>query len=145
MIAQSGGAGPAHHFRTLVPVVPLSLVVEQVSTLDENLLRSRDVVRPYMYLPPLPGAIDEDAVACLYRPGLVSDAFLADPPKRVAQLLPEARRHLKVKLAAYWARVEVDPDELPLKERDEDQAQAEGWPPCEYDDPAGPTVDPSSG
>ncbi|MGH2764136.1 MAG: hypothetical protein ACRDL0_06415 [Thermoleophilaceae bacterium] len=68
----------------------------------------------------------------------MADDFLADPPRRVAQLQPPARRHLKVKLAAYWGRVAVDPAELPLEERGEDALRAEAWPPSRYDDPAGP-------
>lgn len=94
-----------------------------------------------MYLPPLPGLLEEESVACLFRPSLVSDDLLADPPRRVGQLQPEARRHLKVKLAAYWARVAIDPSELPLTERGEDELRAEQWPPSRYDDPAGPVAE----
>jgi len=93
-----------------------------------------------MYVPPLPGILEEDSVACLFRPSLVSDDLLADPPRRVAQLQPEARRHLKVKLAAYWDRVAVDPSELPLTERDEEDTRPDGWPPSMYDSPEGPAV-----
>jgi len=42
----------------------------------------------------------------------------------------------------YWTRVAVDPTELPLTERDEEDVRADGWPPSAYDDPAGPTVEP---
>jgi hypothetical protein len=138
MADQRASGGSAHPFRTLVPVVPLSLVLERTDGLGGNadLLRSRDTIYPYMYLPPLPGVLKGESVACLFRPSLVSDHLLADPPRRVAQLKPEARRHLKVKLAAYWGRVAVDPSELPLAERDEDQLRADGWPPSRYDDPA---------
>lgn len=141
MVEQREG-GVAHPFRTLVPVVPLDFVIEQAPDVADNakLLRSRDRIHPYMYLPPLPGVVDDDMVACLFRPSLVSDAFLSDPPRRVAQLQAEARRHLKVKLAAYWARVAVDPEELPLAERDKDDLRADTWPPSRYDDPAGPRV-----
>jgi hypothetical protein len=144
MTEQRTGAGAsAHPFRTFVPVLPLRLVVEQTSALEEstNLLRSRDTVHPYMYLPPLEGALEEESVACLFRPSLVSDGLLADPPRRVAQLQPEARRHLKVKMAAYWGRVAVDPAELPLTERDEEATRADRWPPSDYDDPAGPVIE----
>lgn len=106
-----------------------------------NLLRSRDAIGPYVYLPPLPGVLEEEAVACLFRPALISDELLAEPPRRVAQLQPEARRHLKVKLAAYWGRVAVDRTQLPLTEQGEDELRAHGWPPSPYDDPAGPLVD----
>jgi hypothetical protein len=66
------GGGTPHPFRTLVPVLPLKLVVEQTAALEQtvNLLRSRDTVHPYMYLLPLPGILEEDSVACLFRPSL---------------------------------------------------------------------------
>lgn len=133
----------AHPYRTIVPVLPLELVLRETGALAEsaNLLRSRDAIRPYMYMPPLAGVIDEEAVACLFRPALVSDALLSEPPRRVAQLQPEARRHLKVKLAAYWSRVAIDPTELPLTERGEKELRARAWPPSRYDDPARPAVD----
>jgi hypothetical protein len=146
MADQRASGGSAHPFRTLVPVVPLSLVLERTDGLGGNadLLRSRDTIYPYMYLPPLPGVLEGESVACLFRPSLVSDHLLADPPRRVAQLKSEARRHLKVKLAAYWGRVAVDPSELPLAERGEDQLRADDWPPSRYDDPAGSLL-PSEG
>lgn len=135
---QRRGRGPAHPYRVLVPVLPLRIVSQHAGAVaeNENLLRSRDTIHPYMYLPPLAGALDDECVACLFRPSLVSDELLADPPRRIAQLQPVARRHLKVKLAAYWARVAVDPMELPLTERDEDAVRASGLPPSRYDAPS---------
>lgn len=94
-----------------------------------------------MYLPPLPGLLEGETVACLFRPTLVSEELLAEPPRRVAQLQPEARRQLKVKLAAYWGRVGVDRSELPRSERGEETLRAERWPPSRYDDPTGSAVD----
>jgi hypothetical protein len=44
------------------------------------------------------------------------------------------------RLAAYWGRVAVDPAELPLHERDEDELRAADWPPSRYDDPGALTV-----
>jgi hypothetical protein len=134
MTDQQGG-GSAHPYRVLVPVLPLRFVAEQTGAVAENqkLLRSRDAIHPYMYLPPLEGVLDEESVACLFRPSLVSDEALANPPRRIAQLQAPARRHLKVKLAAYWARVAVDPEELPLHERDEELAASENSPPSQYD------------
>ena len=142
MVEQREG-GVAHPYRALVPVLPLALVAEQAGAVADsvNLLRRRDSLQPYMYLPELADVLEDESVACLFRPSLVSDQLLADPPRRVAQLRPEARRHLKVKLAAYWGRVAVDPEELPLTERDEEDLRADGWPPSRYDDPAGPLVD----
>ncbi len=145
MADQHGEAAAGHPFRVLVPVVPLDVVVAQTGAVanSANLLRSRDTFHPYLYLPALDGVLPE-SVACLFRPTLVSDDFLADPPRRVAQLRPLARRHLKVKLAGYWGRVAVDPEELPLHERGEDEARAGAWPPSRHDDPAGPLIDDAS-
>ncbi len=141
MTDQRGG-GSAHPYRVLVPVLPLRVVAELTGSVaeSENLLRSRDSIHPYMYLPPLAGVLDEESVACLFRPSLVDDELLANPPRRLAQLQPLARRQLKVKLAGYWARVAVDPLELPLHERDEDDVRSAGWPPSRYDNPARPEL-----
>ena len=116
MAEQRDEGQAAHPIRVLVPVLPLVAVAEQAGAVANSmkLLRSRDTLHPYMYLPPLSGFLEEESVACLFRPSLVSDELLAEPPRRVAQLQPEARRHLKVKLAAYWGRVAVDPKELPV-------------------------------
>ena len=142
MAEQRDEGQTAHPFRVLVPVLPLAAVAEQAVAVASSvkLLRGRDTLHPYMYLPPLSGFLEEESVACLFRPSLVSDELLAEPPRRVAQLQSEARRHLKVKLAAYWARVAVDPKELPLQERNEGEVRADDWPPSRYDDPGALTV-----
>jgi hypothetical protein len=134
MTDQQGG-GSAHPYRVLVPVLPLRIVIRA----DRCRRREREAapqprLDPSVHVPPpLGGVLEEESVACLFRPSLVSDELLADPPRRIAQLQPAARRHLKVKLAAYWARVAVDPTELPLTERDEDAVRASTSPPSRYD------------
>jgi hypothetical protein len=127
----------SHPYRALVPVVPLAAVAEQTGSVADNvkLLRSRDSIRPYMYLPPLPGVLEEEKVACLFRPTLVSDELLADPPRRVAQLQAEGRRHLKVKLAAYWSRVAIERTDLPLREKLEEEVRSTTTPGSRYDRP----------
>lgn len=124
----------AHPYRVLVPVLPLEDVVATTDAVERNvgLLRSRDSLVPYMYLPPH-GGVFEESVACFFRPTLVADDFLADPPRRIAQMHPEARRQLKVKLAAYWARVKVPREDIPLRERDEDAVRADEAPASPYD------------
>lgn len=129
----------AHPYRVLVPVLPLSMVAEGSPATAQNvgLIRSRDQVIPYMYLPPLPGVLAEESVACLYRPATVSDEFLRDPPRRVAQLHPEARRQLKIKLARYWARLNPSREQVALQEMDEESARSAASPASAYDiDPA---------
>jgi hypothetical protein len=135
MTEQRDERSAAHPFRTLVPVVPLELVVAQTGAVERSLglLRSRDTITPYMYLPQLDGVLADEHVACLFRPTLVSDELLREPPRRVAQLQAPARRHLKVKLAAYWGRAAIDPKDLPLHERDEHKLVADGRPPSPYD------------
>jgi hypothetical protein len=125
---------PAHPFRVLVPVLPLAEVAGATGAVERNLslLRSRNTLVPYMYLPALAGAFEE-SVACLFRPSLVSDDFLRDPPRRIAKMHPEARRQLKLKLARYWARVDVDRERLPLNERGEDEVRSDERPPSPYD------------
>jgi hypothetical protein len=143
MTEQHGANETAHPYRVLVSVIALDVVVAQTGALERSvgLLRSRDTIAPYMYLPPLPGILDSEHVACLFRPTLVSDDLLADPPRRVAQLQASARRQVKVKLAAYWGRAGVNADDLPLHERDEAELATEAWPPSRYDPPDGPVVD----
>lgn len=132
-------AGLAHPYRVLVPVVDFEMTCDVLRTPDDKrgLLRSRDSLQPYMYLPACPGLDEGELLALLPRPTMVSEEFLRDPPRRIAQLHPRARRHLKVKLAAYWGRAAVRPDDLPLYERDEPDPREASWPPSEYDDPAG--------
>jgi hypothetical protein len=124
----------SHAFRVLVPVVPLSLIAEQAPGQRQNIsqIEARDTIHPYMYLPPLPlEGRDEPLVACLYRPTMVGDELLRNPPRRVVQLHPEARRQLKIKLARYWGRVNPDRDPIELLEVDEDRFRSDG--PSVYD------------
>lgn len=125
----------AHPYRVLVPVLPFSTVAEGSPATAHNLglIRGRDQVIPYMYLPPLAGILAEESVACLYRPTAVSDDFLRDPPRRVAQLHPEARRQLKIKLARYWARVSPRREDIDLLEMDEERVRSDTLPPSAYD------------
>lgn len=135
MAEQHGTSPAAHPYRVLVPVLPLDLVVEQTAAIGKSLslLRSRDAITPYLYLPPLTGIFESEQVACLFRPTLVSDELLREPPRRIAQLQPIARRHLKVKLAAYWARAAVNPDDLPLREHGEEALASHTQPVSRYD------------
>jgi len=125
----------AHPYRLFVPVLPLSMIAEGSPATAKNvgLIRSRDQVIPYMYLPPLPGLLAEESVACIYRPSTISDDFLRDPPRRVAQFHPEARRQLKIKLARYWARVNPNRDDIDLVEMDEESVRTAGVPASRYD------------
>lgn len=137
MADQRAGGQPSHSFRVLVPVVPLELVRADAGDVERSLglLRGRDALTAYVFLPALDGVLDGEHVACLFRPSLVSDELLREPPRRIAQLQPEARRQLKVKLAAYWGRARVAAEDLPLLERDEEQLRADAWPPSPYDVP----------
>jgi hypothetical protein len=133
----------AHPFRVLVPVVSLAAVCDalEVPPDKRGLIRSRDQLHPYLYLPAVPGTDEGELVALLFRPTTVSEEFLRTPPRRLAQLHPLARRHIKVKLAAYWARAGVDPEALPIFERDEERPGEAEWPPSQYDPPANEFAD----
>jgi hypothetical protein len=125
---------PAHPYRVLVPILPLQEVAVRTEAVEKNLglLRSRDSLAAYMYLPALEGVFEE-SVACLFRPTLVADEFLAEPPRRITQMHPEGRRQLKIKLARYWARVDVARDQFPLAEKGEDQVRSDSSPLSPYD------------
>jgi hypothetical protein len=112
----------SHPYRVFVPALPLTTVAEEAPGTAENvgLIRSRDKVVPYMYLPPLPGVLDE-SVACLFRPTLISDADLRALPRRIAQLGPEGRRQLKIKLIRYWGRIDPERQVIEPRERDEER------------------------
>jgi hypothetical protein len=137
MTDQCEGGSISHPFRVLVPVVPLDQVLAGAPDVERNLglLRGREALTAYLYLPALAGVLEEEHVAYLFRPSLVSDELLREPPRRVAQPQPEARRHLKVKLAAYWGRARVCAEDLPLYERGEEELRVEAWPPSPYDPP----------
>jgi hypothetical protein len=125
----------AHPYRVLIPVLDFEEVCNHLGAPEDKrgLMRSRDSIWPYLYLPPCPGLDEGELLGLLHRPTMVSDDFLQSPPRRIAQLHPEARRHLKTKLAAYWARAEIEPASLPLYERDEPDPHGSSWPPSPYD------------
>jgi hypothetical protein len=127
----------SHPFRVFVPIVPLGLVLERTRTVEKDigLIQKRDGLTAYMHLPTLEGHFPE-SLACLFRPSTVTLNFLADPPRRVAQMQPEARRHLKVKLAAYWGRIRITEDQIQkmaLRERGEEATTVDKWPPSRFD------------
>ena len=134
---KAGQARPSHPFRVFVPIVPLVVVVGHTKTVEKDvgLMRKSDRLTAYMHLPELKGHFPE-SLACLYIPATVSLDFLSAPPRRVAQMDPEARRHLKVKLAAYWGRIFVPEDQiqkLPVRERGEEATAVDKWPPSPFD------------
>ena len=134
---KAGEPRPSHPFRVFVPIVSLDVVLERTKTVEKDvgLMRKRDGLTAYTHLPELKGQFPE-SLACLYIPSTVSLDFLAEPPRRVAQMDPEARRHLKVKLAAYWGRINTPEDQvqkLPLRERGEEATAVDKWPPSPFD------------
>ena len=96
MAEQRADGAMAHPFRAFVPVLPLAAVAAHAGAIADsvNLLRSRDTLHPYMYLPPLSGVLEEESVACLFRPSLVSDELRAAawPPSRYDGDLNEVSR-----------------------------------------------------
>jgi hypothetical protein len=112
---------PSHPYRVFVPLVPLPTL--EGTGPNIGLIRSRDMVIPYMYVPPLPGLLEESA-ACLFRPTLISDDDLREVPRRIAQLGPEGRRQLKIKLIRYWGRLDPERDDVNPREKDEERFAA---------------------
>lgn len=112
----------SHPYRVFVPVLPLSMIEQGAPGAGRNLglIRGRDKVVPYMFLPALPGVLEESA-ACLFRPSLISDGDLLDAPRRIAQLGPEGRRQLKIKLIRYWGRIDPERDGVNPTEKDEEK------------------------
>lgn len=88
----------SHPYRVFVPVVPLEDLAGFApgQAANINMIRIRDNLLPYLYLPPLSHVLPE-SVALLFRPSLVDEASLREIPRRIAQLGPEARRQLKIK------------------------------------------------
>ena len=92
-----GTRGYAHILRVLAPVFPITLLQEH-GVLDESalgLLRNRDQLKAYMYLPTCPGAFRE-SVAALYRPALVHHKLLES--RRLTQLQELAVKQLQAKI-----------------------------------------------
>lgn len=111
----------SHPHRVFVPVLPLSMIEGSAPGARDNigLIKGRDTMIPYMFLPALPGVLDESA-ACLFRPSLISDDDLLEAPRRIAQLGPEGRRQLKIKLIRYWGRIDPERDAVNPTEKDEE-------------------------
>lgn len=64
----------------LVPVVSLEAVCDapELPKNKRGLLRSRDQLHPYLYLPAVPGTDEGELVALLFRPATVSEEFLRE-------------------------------------------------------------------
>jgi hypothetical protein len=110
MRAQGPEGGPvyAHPIRTLVPVVPLTMLVanEVIRRDAENLIRQRDQPVSYMYLPGLEGQFPESC-ALLYLPVTVGHVSLVRS-QRITQLTFEAAAHLQMKLVRFWSGKSFD-------------------------------------
>lgn len=124
----------SHPYRVFVPVVPLTMIEEGAPGARGNigLIRGRDTVIPYMFLPPLPAILGESA-ACLFRPTLLSDDDLVAAPRRIAQLGREGRRQLKIKLIRYWGRIDPERDDVSPTEKDEEAFALPAGERCRYD------------
>jgi hypothetical protein len=106
-LGAQGAAGYGHPVRTLVPVIPLAVLVDQAvvkeTTLDD--LRRFDHLINYMYLPAL--EIDElefsmpESLALLYMPVTLHHAFLEG--QRVSQLAHRGAQQLQRKLVWFYS------------------------------------------
>ncbi len=116
-----GTAGYGHPVRTLMPVLPLTELVERGVVNDSALgdLRRFDHLINYMYLPPL--GVDElefsmpESVALLYMPVTLHHAFLEG--QRVSQLAYRGAQQLQRKLVWFfsgWLEENLDSFEPPM-------------------------------
>lgn len=106
-LAAQGTAGYGHRVRTLVPVIPITNLVERgvvkETALDD--LRRFDHLINYMYLPPLD--VDElefsmpESLALLYMPVTLHHAFLEG--QRVSQLAYRGAQQLQRKLVWFYS------------------------------------------
>ncbi len=105
-LAQQRGTGYSHPVRTLVPLIPLEVLVEQgmVKATSVDQIRSRDVLINYMYLPPLELPDAEfflpESLALLYMPITLHHDLIDG--QRVAQLAYEGARQLHLKLTRHY-------------------------------------------
>jgi len=120
-LAAQGTMGYGHPVRTLVPVLPLTVLVERgvvkETALDD--LRRFDHLINYMYLPPL--EVDElefsipESVALLYMPVTLHNAFLEG--QRVSQLAYRGAQQLQRKLVWFysgWLEEDLDVFDPPM-------------------------------
>lgn len=120
-LGAQGTTGYSHPVRTLVPVLPLAVLVERgvvkETALDD--LRRFDHLINYMYLPPL--KIEElefsmpESVALLYMPVTLHHAFLEG--QRVSQLAYRGAQQLQRKLVWFysgWLEEDLDSFDPPM-------------------------------
>jgi hypothetical protein len=106
-LGAQGAAGYGHPVRTLVPVIPITDLVDRGVVKETALadLRRFDGLINYMYLPPLD--IDEleysmpESVALLYMPVTLHHAFLEG--QRVSQLAYRGAQQLQRKLVWFYS------------------------------------------
>jgi hypothetical protein len=120
-LAAQGTAGYGHPVRTLIPVMPITHLVERgivkEAALDD--LRRFDHLINYMYLPPLEVAELEfsmpESAALLYMPVTLHHAFLEG--QRVSQLAYRGAQQLQRKLVWFysgWLEDDLDVFDPPM-------------------------------
>ena len=101
---------PAHPYRALVPILPLEEVAAATDAVEpktSSCCARATACTPTCDLPALStGSSTRASPAYSGRPWSPTTSS-ADPPRRIAQMNPEARPQLKIKLARYWARVDL--------------------------------------
>jgi hypothetical protein len=120
-LAAQGATGYGHPVRTLMPVLPLTALVERGVVKEAALgdLRRFDHLINYMYLPPI--EVDElefampESVALLYMPVTLHHAFLEG--QRVSQLAYRGAQQLQRKLVWFfsgWFEDDLDAFDPPM-------------------------------
>jgi hypothetical protein len=120
-LGAQGAAGYGHPVRTLVPVLPVSELLERSVVKETALddLRRFDHLINYMYMPPLD--VEElefsmpESVALLYMPITLHNAFLEG--QRVSQLAYRGAQQLQRKLVWFysgWLEDDLDAFDPPM-------------------------------
>jgi len=120
-LGAQGAAGYGHPVRTLVPVLPVSELLERSVVKETALddLRRFDHLINYMYMPPLD--VEElefsmpESVALLYMPITLHNAFLDG--QRVSQLAYRGAQQLQRKLVWFysgWLEDDLDAFDPPM-------------------------------
>jgi hypothetical protein len=112
MAQPPGTRGYSHNVRSLVPLLPVTML-EESGLIDDktfHLLRKEDKLIHYMYLPPCAGVFEEERVAVLYRTSSVHQVILDG--RRRCQLTEAATKHLQAKLVEASTGRWIDPEQF---------------------------------
>jgi hypothetical protein len=103
-----GSSGYAYPSRTLAPLMPLALLIEQRYVPEQNadLARRFDSLKNYMYIPASASLDILESLALLYMPITLHHDIVVD--QRITQLTFAASQQLQSKLTLFFSDLQVD-------------------------------------